>query len=93
MDKPMTSTTSIVLAIFLASLFPHFHLSSVYLPSPSNLYSQVIVSNPSPPSEQKPMRPLETMPSVPTEQKPMQPLEEMPSPPVEQTSTPPTENQ
>jgi hypothetical protein len=39
-------------------------------PSPAILLSQVIESNPTPPSEQKPMRPLEEMPKPPIEQNP-----------------------
>jgi outer membrane biosynthesis protein TonB len=60
-------------------------------PTARILLSQVIESNPTPPREQKPMRPLEEMPKPPMEQKPMRPLEEMPKPPTEQNPTPPVE--
>jgi hypothetical protein len=59
--------------------------------SPAILLSQINESNPAPPTEQKPMRPLEEMPKPPMEQKPMRPLEEMPKPPIEQKPTPPME--
>ena len=66
-------------------------------PSPAILLSQIIESNPTPPTGQL-MRPLEEMPKPRIEENPtpptgqlMRPLEEMPKPPMEQNPTPPME--
>jgi hypothetical protein len=60
-------------------------------PSPAILLSQVIESNPKPPMDQSPVKPLDEMPKPPMEQKPARPLEVMPKSPIEQNPTPPTE--
>ena len=61
-------------------------------PTARILLSQVIESNPTPPREQKPMRPLEEMPKPPTEQNPTPPVEKPSSSRGEQDSVPPNGN-
>ncbi len=101
MDTLLASTMGPILAgLLIGSPLPA-GLSPTHPPSPSVLFSQVIESNPKPPSEQKPMRPLEEMPSPPTEKdakpptedKEMRPLEEMPKPRIEENPSPPNEKQ
>ena len=97
----MASTMGTILAGLLIGSSLPAGPSPTHPPSPSVLFSQIIESNPKPPSEQKPMRPLEEMPpppiekdpKPPTEDKQMRPLEEMPKPRIEQNPTPPTEKQ
>ncbi len=96
----MGPTLGSVLIVVLMGSFLPAGPALTPLASPFILLSQIIESSPKPPTEQKPMRPLEQMPTSPieqnptppTEQKPMRPLEQMPTPPTEQKPTPPSQN-
>jgi len=73
----MASTMGTILAGLLIGSSLPAGPSPTHPPSPSVLFSQIIESNPKPPTEDKQMRP----------------SEEMPKPRIEQNPTPPTEKQ
>lgn len=62
--------------------------SPASLPSSLILFSQIIESNPKPPTEEGPTKPLE-----PLEKNPGPYIEQNPTPPIEQNPTPPIEKQ
>lgn len=90
------STVGTILTVLLIWLSIPAAPSSTPQPSPLTLFSQIIESNPKPPTEQgetKPLEPVEKNPGPYIEQNPTPPIEQNPTPPIEQNPTQPIEKQ
>jgi hypothetical protein len=84
---------TILLGLLIGSSLPPGYSPS---PSTSILFSQIIESNPKPPTEEgstRPLQPVEKNPGPYIEQNPTPPIEQNPTPPIEQNPNPPIEKQ
>ena len=86
MKKLMAATMGSILASLLVGSSLPSGVSPMQRPSPSIHFSQIIESNPRPPTAQHPTPPIEQNPGPRIEENPTPPIEQNPTPPMEKPS-------